>query len=164
RATDLDAAYAANLVSTPTTFGIGLSNVFVEDVRTHVVTLVSTNSSGIIGNADSTNPVFSPDGNSVAFQSGANNLLPNDSLPLSTGAITLVSSNSSGIQANSESTHPSFSPDGGSVVFQSFANNLVPNVNGLHVYVKSLTSGGITLASSDSSGTAGNSSSFQPSF
>jgi Tol biopolymer transport system component len=48
------------------------------------------------------------------------------------------------------------------VVFRSDATNLIPGVSGTQIYVKDLLTGQVRLASSNSSGTAGNNSSSSP--
>jgi len=80
-------------------------------------------------------PSISADGRYVAFSSGANNLVPDDTNRATdifvrdrqTGAVTRVSVDSAGVQGNDDSTSPSISGDGRFVVFTSYASNLVAN-------------------------------------
>ena len=152
---------ATNLVPGGTN---GSQNVYVKDLLTGAITLVSSTASG--GQADSgtasTGPVFSPDGSKVAFKSSATNLVAGDSndhddifvKDLVTGAITRISTSSSGGQVNRPSANPAFSPDGTSVAFYSTATNLVAgDTNGaLDVFVKNLVTGAVTRVSTTASG------------
>lgn len=68
---------ASNLVEGDTN---GVVDVFVKDLDTGLVTLISRNELGEQGNAlSSGSPSFSSDGTKVAFESIANNLVSNDS-------------------------------------------------------------------------------------
>ena len=125
-------SYADNLVPGDTN---GLPDVFVKDLTTGTITLVSTNASGVQGDSWSYQPAFSPDGTKLAFASASDNLVPGDTnqaydifvKDLTTGAITRVSTSASGAQADGfQSTNPIFSPDGTKVAFYSDADNLVP--------------------------------------
>jgi len=66
------------------------------------------------------------------------------------------------VQGNNNSYEPSISADGRYVAFRSNASNLVADdTNGTYdVFVKDLQTGAITRASTDASGTQGNSASF----
>ena len=136
--------------------------------------LVSASAAGVVGNADSYAPNFSPDGSKVAFESRASNLVSGDTngkidifvKDLATGAITRISTDVSGGQANDHSETPVFSPDGSKVVFDSAASNLVTgDTNGRDdIFVKDLVSGAITRVSTDSTGTQGDGFSLNPVF
>ena len=162
---------ASDLVSNDTN---GQRDVFTKDLDTGVVTLVSTNSSGVQANALSDGPVFSPDGTKVAFISFADNLVPGDTngkidifvKDLATGAVTRVSADSGGLQADGDSLAPSFSPDGAKIVFRSFADNLVAgDTNGSgDIFVKDLATGAVTLATANSAGTQADGISLNPVF
>lgn len=56
----------------------GAREVFVKDLTSGMVTLVSSAPVGTAGNQDSLNGVFSPDGHSIAFESLATNLIGAD--------------------------------------------------------------------------------------
>ncbi|MCP3403703.1 VCBS domain-containing protein [Bradyrhizobium sp. CCGB20] len=146
-------SYADNLVPGDTN---GAPDIFVKDLTTGAITLVSTNASGVQGDGWSYQPVFSSDGTKLAFVSGADNLVPGDTnqawdvfvKDLTSGAITLVSTSASGAQADGfQSTNPIFSPDGTKVAFYSDADNLVPgDTDHLRdIFVKDLITGAITL-------------------
>jgi Tol biopolymer transport system component len=140
---------ATNLV--PTVVGAG--NIFVHDRDSHLSgvfdqpggitnTLVSVASDGTPGGG--TNPVISAAGRFVAFASGADNLVPNDTngavdvflrdtcSPAPSGctpSTVRVSVATDGTQAEGsapQSYDPSISADGRFVAFASTATNLVP--------------------------------------
>jgi len=145
--------------------------VFVKDLVTGSVTLVSASSTGVAGEQGSSAAAFSPDGNFIAFTSGANNLTPDD-FPntsntgdndvfvknLSTGAITLVSTNAAGVKGNGGSFQHdlnggfAWTPDGNSIAFLSNATNLGYPGGPWHFYLKNLVTGAVTLLNVDSQG------------
>ncbi|MGK7061622.1 TolB family protein [Bradyrhizobium sp. 1050_B9_N1_2] len=133
------ASYADNLVPGDTN---GAPDVFVKDLSTGAITLVSTDASGVqLGGYQ---PIFSPDGTKLAFATGVDIFVKD----LATGALTRVSTSASGEQADGLSTtNPIFSPDGTKVAFYSDADNLVPDDTDhvRDIFVKDLTTGAITL-------------------
>ncbi|MEQ8764986.1 MAG: calcium-binding protein [Planctomycetota bacterium] len=144
----------------------GQQDVFVRDLVTRTTTLVSVDSSGLLGNGTSTAPALSPDGRFVAFHSSAENLVPGDtgSTPYdvfvhdrSTPTTFRVSVDSSGAEANGSSTWPAISADGRYVAFQSQATNLVPgDTNGDDdVFVHDTLTGKTVRVSVHSSGAEG---------
>src|SRR6266404_338118 len=153
---------ATNLLANPTL----TTHIFVKDLGTGSVTLVSTDGNGAEGDGASSFPVFSPDGTEVAFVSKSTNLAAganngNSEIyvkNLLTGAVTLVSTDANGVPGNGPSLLPMFSPDGSKVAFHSNSSNLTPGTSGnSEVYVKNITSGAITLISTDVNGAAANS-------
>ncbi len=121
-------------------------DIYVKDLVSGELTLVSSSDSGVNGNGESRHPAISADGTKVAFESSANDLDPadNDSFfdvfvkDLITGDLTLVSRSTTGTKGNdhsyfsasaaSEDPHPEpFSRDGTTVAFQSSATNLDPD-------------------------------------
>ena len=133
------------------------SDIFVKNLTTGAITLVSKSVGGTIGNNLSVNPVISADGTKVAFQSNASNLVAGDTngrqdifvVDLATGVVTLVSTDAGGGQADGSSQNPRFTSDGGSIVFRSSATNLVAgDTNGRDdIYLKNLSTGAITRLS-----------------
>jgi Tol biopolymer transport system component len=149
---------ATNLVSG----GSSGKQIFLKDLVTGKVTLISTSSTGKAGNAESLIASFSPDGAKVAFQSMASNLVPKDTNKnydffvedLKRGSIVRVSTSADGGQGNgdfiiSEYAMPAaFSPDGTKIAFASGDQKLVPG-HGLYgeVFLKDLRSGAIRVIS-----------------
>ena len=146
---------AANLVPNDTNNG---EDVFVYDRITDTIERVSVNNAGAEGDftesgaePSSQYPSISADGRFVAFQSRANNLVPNDTnagnqadrgqdifvYDRTTHTIERVSLSDSGGEANQQSERPSISGDGRYVAFSSSANNLVSGyANGeVNVYI-----------------------------
>lgn len=109
-------------------------DVFVFDRVTGSIRLVSKTSDGSVGNGPSMHAVISGNGQFVAFQSRATNLVANDINGVSdiflhnlqTGETTLISRASNGSLGNARSERASISHDGMRVSFSSSANNLVP--------------------------------------
>jgi Ca2+-binding RTX toxin-like protein len=136
---------ATNLV--PRDFN-GHPDVFVKDLLTGAIALVSTAADGTQGNEHSAFPALSADGRFVAFVSPASNLVTGDTngtldifvKDLATGAITRVSTAIDGTQGNSISFRRAISADGRLVGFDSGASNLVPgDTNGtVDVFVVTL--------------------------
>jgi RHS repeat-associated protein len=140
---------------------------------------------GASGTFPSSHPSISADGQLVAFLSGANDLVPNDTSYLlndylggpdafvfnrATGTVTLVSAGPTG-QAGGvvNGTFPVISPDGRYVAFESAGDfnggTILSGVNGDQLYVRDLQTGVTTLASVAADGsTAGNGMSYSPEF
>jgi Tol biopolymer transport system component len=150
-----------------------IHDVFVKDLATGTVALVSQATDGTQGNRDSWMPSISADGRFVAFHSWANNLVPGDTNTLPyydvfvrdtlLGTTTRVNLTPSGGEADGSSTSPSISADGRLVYFESTATNLVPNdlINGFpDVFLAGAPyprPGGTTLQFASSSPTVGES-------
>ncbi len=107
---------------------------------------------GAEGNGDSFAPSISADGQSVAFESYATNLVPTDTNKVRdifvwnarTNTVTAVSTGAGESETNAESFEPVISGDGSLVAFSSGASNLAPGVSGLdtiNVYLKKVGSG-----------------------
>jgi hypothetical protein len=126
------ASYASNLVPDDTN---GYRDIFVHDRQTGVTERVSLSSSGDESNEESYSPAISADGRFVAFDSYADNLVPDDTNETEdifvhdrlTGITQLVSRSSSGELAEPYwgSYGPTLSADGQFVAFYSYASNLV---------------------------------------
>ncbi|MBK6762458.1 MAG: PD40 domain-containing protein [Micrococcales bacterium] len=117
-------------------------DIFVKNLGNGAVTMVSTNAAGQPTLWPHRNASWSPDGNSLAWDSEAVDLVPNDANTrrdiftknLTTGFVQLVSSNTSGVQGDNASSVFSsaprvWSPDGTRIVFVSSAQNLAPGDN-----------------------------------
>ncbi|MCL5292157.1 MAG: DNRLRE domain-containing protein [Actinobacteria bacterium] len=164
-------SWATNLVPNDTN---NSSDVFVYDRTNHTIERVSVSNSGVQGNNWSEKPVISADGRYVAFQSYANNLVPNDTngqqdvfvYDRTNRTIERVSVSSSGAEGNGQSGNYrlSFSADGRYVAFESNASNLVPGDtnNKSDVFVHDRTNHTTERVSVSSSGEQGNDNSTNP--
>jgi Tol biopolymer transport system component len=136
--------------------------------------LVSTSSTNVQGNNNSWEPAISANGNYVAFESWATNLVDGDDTNnrpdiflhhIATGTTIRVSQNNIGEVGNDESTGACISANGNYVAFQSEASNLVINdTNGVSdVFVYNRSSANIQRVSLASDGSQGNLYSYGPS-
>ena len=155
-------SFSANLVAGDTNAS---ADVFLKDLNTGVTTLVSSN--GTLGSRDSglgfaSALAFTADSSKFVFSSDATNLVAGDTngcgdifeKDLVSGNLTLISTNVSGVAGNGYSYNPSISADGTKLVFESGSTNLVagsaPFTNA--VFVKDLTTGEVTLVTSQNTG------------
>ncbi len=121
---------ASNLVAGDSN---GTSDVFLYDRATGLTQRVSVDSAGGQADGSSSMPSVSDDGNVIAFESKATNLVAGDSNGLrdlfvrnrSAGTTTRVSIDASGAQSNGISYHATLTRDGSRVAFASQASNLV---------------------------------------
>jgi archaellum component FlaF (FlaF/FlaG flagellin family) len=145
----------------------GEVDVFVRDRTTGTLERVSIRSNGTQGNDVSTRPTLSANGNMVAFDSSASNLVSGDTNQQldvfvhkrSTHQTQRISVSSDEVQGTGSSNSPSFG--GHFVSFISSSPNLVPNdTNGVEdVFVRDLQAGTTERVSVSSTGEQGNSSS-----
>ena len=152
----------------------GTFDVFVRDLATGEIAVVSASGSGEWGNGFSGDPTLSADGRFVAFTSAANNLVPGDTngsedvflKDLVTGEVTLVSTSLDGEQGNGFSGGGSFSADGRFLAFTSIASNLVPDDTNEDpdIFVKDLSTGAIIRASTSAEGAQAHGTIFDSSF
>jgi Tol biopolymer transport system component len=141
-------------------------DIFVRDLQTGIVRLVSVSSSGVQGDSVSTTPALSHDGRYLAFSSFARNLVDGDTnaswdvfvRDLQTGTTERVSVSSDAAQGNHDSQRPFFSPDARFVSFDSLASNLVVSDTNqrLDVFVRDRLLGTTQLASVSTAGIQGN--------
>lgn len=101
-------------------------DVFVHELATGAITLVSRTTAGAKGTSDSGDPALSADGRYVAFASDARLHADDGDLnsdvyvrDLQTGGTVLVSRTSAGVKVNTAAGAPSISADGRYVAFQS---------------------------------------------
>jgi Tol biopolymer transport system component len=86
------ASNASNLVANDTNFGI--TDIFRRDLATGAITLVSSNAAGTgAGNSNSRDPVINGNGQAIAFESNASDLVVNDTNQFVPDIFALVSSN-----------------------------------------------------------------------
>lgn len=139
-----------------------LSDIFLKDAQTGVITLVSVDSSEAYANEQSWRPDISGDGRYVVFYSFASNLVAGDSNSVPdvflrdtvSGNTTLISVSHDGGFADAGSMMPTISGDGRYVAFQSNASNIVYGDNGLavDVFVRDTVTGETVKASTDAGG------------
>lgn len=122
---------ASNLVPGDTN---NANDIFLRDRVANTTTRISIAMGGAEPNAGSSAPAISADGNVVAYESDATNLVPGDLnaehdvfvYDRSSGTTTLVSQSTGGVQGDAPSGQPALDADGGIVAFASFADNLIP--------------------------------------
>ncbi len=128
---------ATNLVANDTN---ATTDVFLRDITAGTTTRMSTDATGIQGNAASVDPTISGNGRFVAFTSLAGNLVTGDTNALNDvfvkdrigGAIVRVSVAADGTQSNGTSQNAAISRDGQFTAFDSGASNLAsPDANGV---------------------------------
>jgi Tol biopolymer transport system component len=107
--------------------------IYVKNLQTGALTLVSTTAKGLVGNGASDHPVFSPDGTKLAMDTAATNFALGTPAGtnqvavknLKTGALTVVSVTPAGAPGDGNSNHPQWSPNGKMIAFGSSSDNLV---------------------------------------
>jgi len=112
-----------------------LSSIFTSVCFAAHTDRVSVATGGLEADNDSFNAAVSDNGNFVVFESGATNLVADDTNDeidifvrnINLGITTRVTVNSTGEQSNGYSTSAAISADGRFVVFESNADNLVPD-------------------------------------
>ncbi|MCP4356893.1 MAG: hypothetical protein GY796_02610, partial [Chloroflexi bacterium] len=132
---------ASNLTAVATN---GNGHIFVKDMQSGNVSLASLSTAAIEGNNNSADPTITANGQYIAFESTATNLVTNtvtlwndvfvhDTVGMTT---TLVSIASDGTPGNAISENPTISADGRYVAFQSNATNLATgDLSHLDVFV-----------------------------
>jgi hypothetical protein len=113
----------------------GMTDVFLKNMESGQVELVSVSLSGTNGNGSSFTPLLSHDARFVVFASKASDLVPNDNNRATdifvrdrfADVTHCLSRNFAGTgTGNRVSSNPILSADGRTVAFQSFAGDLVP--------------------------------------
>lgn len=116
----------------------GLTDIFVRDRKKETTTRVSVDSSGVESNGSSERPSVADDG-TVAFASGADNLVPDDMNGVydifvhdfKSKETTMVSVATSGVQGGNSSVNPAISRSGAIVAFLS-SSSFVPGTSGVY--------------------------------
>ena len=144
-----------------------VQDVYVKDLLTGEISVVSTAGTGVKSNGASWEPHIASDGTKVIFYSSATNLdlADSDTLldvyvkDLASGDLVLASASATGVKGNGNSSGPMLSGDGMMVVFTSDATNLDPadTDTASDVYVKDLLTDHLTLASTSDTGGGSNS-------
>ncbi|HEX6207815.1 MAG TPA: hypothetical protein VF058_05580 [Actinomycetota bacterium] len=151
--------------------GDDIFDAYVKNLETGELRLISTAPDGVKGDGNSFSPSLSADGSIAAFRSYSSNLVPGFSggfgqifvKDLATGDVRPASLSASGERADRGAADPSLSADGTRVAFSSGATNLHPADADVvsDIFVKDLSTGGVELASTSSSGIKGNGTSYQ---
>lgn len=158
---------ATNLVPGVTT----VRHVFLADRPTNTLGAVDVGPTGLADRA-SLRCRISGDGRFVAFETGATNLIGNDTNGVAdiyvsgpmTPPVRRVSVSSAGVQGPAGGQFPSISRDGSRVAFSSGSTNLVPGDTNFasDVFVHDLPTGQTTRVSVSSAGVQGNADSVFP--
>lgn len=168
-------SYSSNLVPGDTN---GVPDVFVRDNLLGATTRVSTDSAGNQSNAGAGQPALTVDASGtvyVAFASTASNLVSGDTngvldvfvKNLTAGLTTRVNTDSAGNQSNGGGSRPVLAVDGSGTVYVAFwsgASDLVGGDTNLayDVFLKNLSTGATSRASTDSAGNQSGGDSFNP--
>ncbi len=138
--------------------GIDNEDVFLRDLKTGTIELVSQTTAGEDFDSDSDNPSVSSGGRFVAFLSSADLPPGDDSFEnvylrdRKTHTTRLVSMTSAEVPANGDSQYPSVSGDGTRISFQSSANNLPGPDDISRMFVRDTGAGTTRLVSTRSDG------------
>lgn len=140
-------------------------DVYLKDLASGDIQLISTSATGVKGNGSSGFPHISDDGSTVVFSSTATNLHPDDTdgdydvyvKDLASGDLVLASTSEAGINANAYAFADAVSADGSTVAFSSYATNLDPADTdpAMDVYLKNVATGVLVLASTSDAGVKG---------
>jgi Tol biopolymer transport system component len=141
------------------------SRVYLKDLGSGALTLVSSNAKGVPSTAASVEATVSADGRYVGFQGGPDLLANNPEFgvflyvkDMQTGFLQMASANAAGQPANGASHDLQLSADGRFAVFVSSASNLVQgDTNGVtDVFLKDMLTGAIGRLSLSPDGVQGN--------
>ena len=152
--------------------GNGVKDIFLYEIPTQTIEIVSVDSAGVQGDQHSFNADVSVNGDLIAFVSSATNLVANDSNDLQdffvrdrvAGTTTRVNVDAGGNEANDFGFSVRLSSDGSRVFYDSSADNLVPgDSNGASdVFMTDPLGGSPSLVSVDQTGAQGNADSMFP--
>ncbi len=165
-------AFASNATNLVTNDTNNYMDVFVRNRLAGTTTRVSVSSEGDQSNSWSEHPSISSNGQYIAFESAASDLVNDDNNgpdifvhDLINHTTTRVSLSASGAEGNGWSSDPSISSDGALVAFASMSDNLVTGDNNgcIDVFVHNSTNGATTIISASYNGGVGNDQSADPS-
>ena len=145
----------------------GTEQVYVKDLATGDLTVVSSSTAGVIGNDLSSLYGASSDGTRIYLWSAADNLVAGDTnhgedvfmKDLTTGVMTQLTSSSAGVAANAHCS-PDYVDDD-VLVFDTTSSNLDSHDTLFtgDVFLKNIKTGNVTTVSSNSAGQIGNANS-----
>ena len=162
---------ATNLIPGGTS---GESLIFWKDRMTGQVRLASTNAHGEEAEDGCGNPTVSADGRFVCFNTGSDNMHPEDDnsygdvfvKDLKTGRVEWISQAPDGSENDDGSANAFITPSGRHVVFQSGSENLDPDgdANGgdRDIFVKDRKTGALMRVSEKADGTQANNDCYNP--
>ncbi|MGE9746333.1 hypothetical protein [Bdellovibrio bacteriovorus] len=127
-------SFGTNLVAADTN---GLSDIFLRDRNDGTTKRVSVSGDGTQSNGHSYNPSLSQDGNWLAYDTRATNIVAGDTngstdvilYKISNGEVRLISRNNQGDLGNDYSGIASISADGRFVAMESYASNFIDGGN-----------------------------------
>lgn len=153
----------------------GAEDVFIKDLVTGKVELISKSVNGGSANADSFNLQMTGDARFLVYNTNATDIVPvavnrpngpGDVIWYDrvTGQSKLVSAAADGTPGDDVSGNAVISADGRYVAFDSFADNLVPGDtnNNVDVFVKDMWTGAIAMVSVNDQGVQGNAFGIHP--
>ncbi|WP_353476793.1 hypothetical protein PVT71_28440 (plasmid) [Salipiger sp. H15] len=153
---------AFNTAATNLIPGQSVSGIFLKDIASGAIQLLSSNVDGDPASGSTQELGFSPDGSKFLFISNAGNLVAGVGggvgqvyeKDLVTGEVMLLSTAANGAAGNADCLSATYSPDGTKLLITSRATNFAPDSNedGLDLFIKDLATGEITLISTDSVG------------
>lgn len=128
------------------------AQVLLRDMATGETRVISRTAAGVPGDGDSSDPVITPDGATVAFASRAPALGGSARGQVlvwrrETGALSVASATPAGQAGSDFSGEPSLSDDGSRVAFVSQAANLGVPAGAQQVLMRSLATGGLEVVS-----------------
>jgi Tol biopolymer transport system component len=139
------------------------NDVYVKDMLTGELDLVSTASDETLANFRNHTPYISANGRYVVFSSQASNFVPEDTdigpdiyiKDRVTRQIRLASANAAGVRASESSLNPVVSADGRFVAFMSYSRDLALPANPANpdVYIKDMQTGAVERAQANAAGT-----------
>lgn len=149
------------------------SDIYLKDMDTGTLTLVSIGTDGSVGNGPSVKPGISDDGRYVVFESRASNFSDYDTNNSSDiflrdvllGTTTRVSVTSDLLPAVAGNFNPAISGNGLFVVYDSYADNLVPGDYNVaqDVFMYTVATGETKRISTKSDGSEATGASYDPS-
>jgi len=159
----------------------GCGDVFVRDLQTNTISLVSVSDNGTQSNGYSGHPTISGEGRYIAFESDASNLVANDTngnmdvfvRDMQTLTTIRASASYSGGSGNGRSSLSSFvdtigqciSADGRYIVFMSDSTNLLPedmDIGGPNIFIRDQETNTTSLVSISPGGAQANGFSEDP--
>lgn len=136
------------------------------------ILLLSSSTSGTLGNNTSDSPAMTPDTRYVVFSTASTNLVEGDAngmrdifrKDIQTGELARCSLTSAAVEPNQHCYAPAISGDGRYVIFRTTASNLVPDDTNTvdDIFCKDMASGDLTRVSTDSTGAQANGKSDYP--